>query len=47
MGHICLSHHIAIYACSILLDSHYIINMAYNSIKNFLIYESLGVVSTK
>jgi len=27
MGHICLSHHIAIYACPIPRDSHYNINM--------------------
>jgi len=35
MGHICLSHHIAIYAYPIplVLDSHYNINMEYNSIK--------------
>jgi len=33
MGNISLSHHIAIYACPILQDSHYKINMEYNSIK--------------
>jgi len=33
MGHICLFHHIAIYACPIARDSHYNINMEYNSIK--------------
>jgi len=33
MGHISLSHHIAIYACPIPWDSHYNIDMEYNSIK--------------
>ena len=33
MGRICLSHHIAIYACPIPRDFHYNINMEYNSIK--------------
>jgi len=33
MGHVCLSYHIAIYACPIRHDSHYNINMEYNSIK--------------
>jgi len=33
MGHICLSHHIAIYAYPISQDSHYNINMEYNSMK--------------
>jgi len=33
MGHICLSHHITIYACPISRDSRYNINMEYNSIK--------------
>jgi len=33
MGHIFLSHHIAIHACSLAPDSHYTINMEYNSIK--------------
>jgi len=28
-----LSHHIAIHACSLAPDSHYTINMEYNSIK--------------
>jgi len=33
MGHICLSHHIEIYAYPIPRDSHYNVNMEYNSIK--------------
>ena len=33
MRHICLSHHIAIYACLISWNSHYNVNMEYNSIK--------------
>jgi len=33
MGHVRLSHHIAIYACPIPQDSHYNINIEYNSIK--------------
>jgi len=33
MGHICLSHHIEIYAYRIPRDSHYNVNMEYNSIK--------------
>ena len=36
MGHICLSHHIAIYACPIPRDSHYNISMQYNSIIKFM-----------
>jgi len=34
MGRICLSHHVAIYACPIPRDSHYNNNMEYNSIKS-------------
>jgi len=31
MGHVCLSHHIAIYACPIPRDSHYNINMEHTA----------------